>query len=331
MTAMRRWRRTALITLVVLAVLVPVAVLTTRFPATDWRGLVPGLFGQLGGERSSGFTTIVDDAGSALLRTGFLVTRGDTFIDPDGVWHRVVAVQGKLARSVVVPAAQGTAQPGSTTQAAAAPSALPLGAAKQVIVIYHTHSDESYVPTEGTDSIWGGGGIYAVGDAMAAGLTAAGFTVVNDRTPHDPHDGGAYPRSRRTVLNNLRFGPTLLFDVHRDSAPASEYLTTIGGVETTKVMIVVGGGNPLYKGNLAVANRLKAAADSLYPGLIRGILVAKGNYNQDLAPSDILLEVGADTNPKPAAEHAGALWANVVSAYLGTPGPAPAAPPAPTP
>lgn len=318
--------------------LLPAVILTTRGPATDWRRLFPVLFGMPGGERIRGYYTLVDEAGSVLVRTGLSVQRGDVFIDPADRWHRVIRVRGDRAETVAVASGVSAAPAAAVSGASATPSdvrasgpgAIPLGAARQVIVIYHTHSDESYIPSDGTDSIYGAGGIYGVGEAMAAQLSTAGFTVVHDRTPHDPHDAGAYPRSRRTVLRNLQYGPTLVFDVHRDSAPASEYLTTIGGADTARIMIVIGGGNPLYRGNLGVANRLKSAADGLYPGLIRGIFVARGNYNQDLAPADLLVEVGSDTIPKPPAERAGSLWANVVTAYLGSPGPAPA-PGTPTP
>ncbi len=335
---MRKRSSIKLAALVAALALVPIIVLTTRGPATDWRSLFPALFGTPRGERLRGCYTLVDEAGSILLRTGIPVRRGDIFIDPADRWHRVIRVRADRAETVVV-ASEVSAAPASAATGASSslsgssefgPGAVPLGTARQVIVIYHTHSDESYIPSDGATSIYAAGGVYDVGDAMSAQLSAAGFTVVHDRTPHDPHDAGAYPRSRRTVLRNLQYGPTLVLDVHRDSAPASEYLTTIGGVTTARVMIVIGGGNPLHRGNLGVANRLKTAADGLYPGLTRGIFLASGNYNQDLAPAGVLVEVGSENVPKPLAERAGSLWADVVTAYLGSPGPGPA-PGAPAP
>jgi len=314
-------RSRAAVLLLALVVLAAASAAAARLPGADWSRLLPALLARFrDGERQEGFFTLVDQSGRVLLRTALSLAPGDIFIDPSNSWHRVVRVRGDLAETVdVVPSSSG---PGpSTSTAGLKPAAMPLGASRRVIVIYHTHSDESYIPSDGTDSIYGNGGVLAVGDAMAAGLSAAGFAVVHDRTPHDPHDSGAYPRSRRTVLNDLRYGPSLLFDVHRDSAPPADYLTTVAGVETARVMIVIGGGNPLHQGNLDVANRLKAVSDSLYPSLCRGILIARGNYNQDLSPADILLEIGADTTPRPPAEHAGSLWANVVTAYLGPPGP----------
>ncbi|HCJ09574.1 MAG TPA: stage II sporulation protein P [Clostridiales bacterium] len=306
-------------------------------PPESLSRLLTWILARPGTERVSGYYTLVDEAGNILLETARVVAPGDLFIDPAGVWHRVTRVTRDTAETVTVPPGVSLPQgfsslAGSRVWAGAALSrgralrpahdlAVPLGTARQVIVIYHTHSDESYVPTDGVSSIPGNGGIYDVGEALSAGLTTAGFTVVHDRTAHDPHDAGAYPRSRRTVLRNLRFGPTLLFDVHRDAAPPAAYLTTIDGVHTARVLIVVGGANPMVSANLGTARRLKAVAEDLYPGLTRGILVARGNYNQDLDPGAILLEMGTELIPKEAAVRAAGLWANVVAASLGPPAP----------
>jgi stage II sporulation protein P len=292
-------------------------------PPSAWADRLAALLLRAGGERASGFCTLIDERGSPLLRTGIVVRRGDRYLDPGNQWHRVTRVRGEVAQTVVdANPPIGEAAPGAgTVLAAGQPSAIPLGAARQVIVIYHTHSDESYIPSDGTESLIAAGGIYDVGKTMAASLKAAGFTVVHDLTAHDPHDAGAYPRSRRTVLDNLQYSPTLIYDVHRDSAPASEYLTTIQGYDTARILLVIGGGNPFYRSNLGIAYQMKASADSLYPGLVRGVFVAGGSFNQDLSPAGILLEMGTDVIAKEAAQRAATLWANVTAAYLGPPGP----------
>jgi len=310
--------------LAVLAVTVSAAGTLARTPPSAWADRLAALLLRAGGERASGFYTLIDERGAPLLCTGIVVRRGDRYLDPGNQWHRVTRVRGAVAQTVIdanPPVGEAARPEADTVLAAGRPGAIPLGAARQVIVIYHTHSDESYIPSDGTASLIAAGGIYDVGETMAASLKKAGFTVVHDLTAHDPHDGGAYPRSRRTVLDNLKYSPTLIYDVHRDSAPASEYLTTIQGYETARILVVIGGGNPFYRSNLGIANQMKAGADSLYPGLVRGIFVAGGNFNQDLSPADILLEMGTDTIAKEAAQRAATLWANVTAAYLGPPGP----------
>jgi len=273
-----------------------------------------------GSERTEGYYTLIDERGTVLLQTALRIHKGDLFIDAKDDFHKVTKLRGDVAETRLVAPGSVPVTAGSTS-AAPGPQAIPLGTARQVIVIYHTHSDESYIPTDGVQAIPGAGGVYDVGDTLAATLSSAGFTVVHDRAAHDPHDAGAYPRSRRTVLRNLGFGPTFLFDVHRDASPPSAYLTTIDGAETSRILIVVGGANPMYRSNLGVARQLRTLAETLYPGLIRGILVAAGNYNQDLDPGAILLEMGTYVIPKPPAQRAAVLWANVVTAFLGPPGP----------
>lgn len=320
--------------LVLVALLVAVPALSdgiagSRLPLVQ---LLRGLLTPNAGERTDGCYRLVDEAGNVLLETARYVSRGTLFIDPANITHRVVRVRGDVAETVQVDAdaamvgaellssplpARIADMPATTV----GPGAIPLGTARQVIVVYHTHSDESYLPTDGATAIRGNGGIYDVGEELAASLSAAGFTVVYDRAAHDPHDAGAYPRSRRTVLRNLQFGPTLLYDVHRDASPAEVYTTEIDGVKTSRVLLVVGGGNPLSGANLALARRMKTAADELYPTLVRGILVARGNYNQDLDPGAMLLEMGTAWIPKEWAVRAADLWADVTAALLGPPGP----------
>lgn len=324
----------ALLALLAAALVLPVVSSGVAGSESPLFELFQDLFARHGSERSDGCFQLVDPDGNVILETARHISRGTLFIDPGNVTYRVVRVRGDIAETVPVdgdaalvslarlaapvPAWSGASPP---IESAGRPGAIPLGTARRVIVLYHTHSDESYLPTDGAASRRASGGIFDVGTQLASGLSASGFTVVHDRAVHDPHDAGAYPRSRRTVLRNLQFGPTLLYDVHRDASPAEVYTTEIGGEKTSRVLIVVGGGNPLSGANLALARRLKTAADELYPTLVRGILVARGNYNQDLDPGAILLEMGTAWIPKEWAVRAADLWADVTAALLGPPGP----------
>jgi stage II sporulation protein P len=339
----RRRFALAIAVVLVLALAGTIALFAWLVPSTGLRQRLMAILSGQGGELSSGFCTLVDGAGNVLLETGVSIRRGDVFIDPSGRSHRVIRLIGRKA--LTTPATeQGISRPrvdlasgGPAVQVASAsasapvlfgadgraesPQAIPLGTTKQVIVLYHTHSDESYLPDDGASSIYAGGGVYRIGGVMASALSDAGFTVVHDQATHDPHDGGAYPRSRRTILQNLQYGPTLIFDIHRDSAPSADYVTTINSEETARILIVIGGGNPLYRGNLSVARSMKATADNLYPGLVRGILISGGSFNQDLSPVGLLLEIGTESLTRVSAERAAGLWADVTAVYLGPPGP----------
>jgi stage II sporulation protein P len=202
-----------------------------------------------------------------------------------------------------VPGARGT--PARTT-------------ARPLIAVYHTHSDESYVPTDGTESIEGKGTIFKVGDAMTRALEAVGFRVAHSRQPHDPHDAAAYDRSRGTARQLLQKGPVAIFDVHRDTAPPEAYEARVAGENVDQILIVLGRENPSLKVNEAFAKRLKAAMDQRFPGLIRGLFYGLGKYNQDLSPHALLLEVGSHVTPRTSAERGISLFARGLPPVLGT-------------
>ena len=111
-----------------------------------------------------------------------------------------------------------------------------------------------------------------------------------------------------------------MFDIHRDSGPARGYLTDIAGQTTCQILVVVGRENPLMTANLSLARRIKAAADASYPGLIKGIFLARGHYNQDLDPGALLLEVGTEQVPRDLAEMSMGLLAQVLARTFGAPG-----------
>lgn len=287
--------------------LVSLAVATA--PGPDAAAAAPGE------ELPTGCVTIFTEQGQILFATGLTVTQGDKFISEDNKLYEITAVhedravarlRGRVDLSAHKPPA---IQP---VQAQAQPPA-------KLIAIYHTHDDESYIPTDGRDAIPGNGGIFQVGAALATRLAELGFAVDHDLTRHDPHDANAYQRSRRTVMALLAKQPAALFDVHRDSSPPGEYNLQINGQNVTKILLVVGRENPTMQTTEDFAKKIKAATDEKYPGLIRGIFIAHGNYNQDLSPHALLIEVGTQYNDRQAAERSTTLFADAVPAFLGPP------------
>ena len=269
--------------------------------------------------------SMVTDEGEIILQTAIPVRKGDAFITLDNRKFTAVGVRDGIAQmrfDGYQQLSQGKAELPPATGSPLTPSgsiteAAPEGAGGRLVVLYHTHSDESYVPNDGISNSPGNCGIYKVGDALAAGLQTDGFLVYHDLTNHSPHDAMAYTRSRRTVFQDLKFRPFALFDVHRDAGPSRPYDWSYQGQPTSRVLLVVGRQNPLMPVNLYLAERLKGVADYLYPGLVAGIFMASGNYNQDLDPGALLLEFGTERTTRPAAENGAALFAHVVSATLG--------------
>lgn len=284
-----------------------------HFPEFD---LMDELFGDE--VREGQYYRMIDEDGKILMITGRRLQVGDTYLTGENKLYEVFEVEEFTARvrqddefeftggTPFAASLQGDGE--RPVQAEIEPSFL--------IGIYHSHNAESYVPSEGTDSIYGKGGIHRVGRVFKESLEEKGVNVIHSERLHLPHDRGAYRRSRITALNILARGPDAIFDVHRDAAPWEAYAGEIEGENVSQIMMVVGRANPNVAVNRNFAYDLKGYTDRIYPGLVRGVLVAWGNYNQDLTPLSLLLEVGAHTNTRESAERGISFFADIVAFYF---------------
>ena len=244
-----------------------------------------------------------------------VINEEDELITGDNKHYKIVKIEGQRAHCQYTEDVGYDYVPGEAQPAAAAD-----GSEKpyQAVAIYATHTDESYVPTSGTESKEGGGDILQVAGALAQTLEEMGVTVVHSENLHDPHDKQAYERSRETAAELLQEAPAILIDVHRDGVPDPEYYETeLDGKEVTQIRLVVGRQNENSAVNLEFAEKMKAYYDSVKPGLIKSIFLAKGNYNQDMAPHSILLEIGTHTNSLEEAEASAQAFAEVLPDFLG--------------
>lgn len=261
-----------------------------------------------------GYYTLRDEQDEIITMTGRELDPGDHYIAADNRLFEVTGIDGD---TVTVRYVETIELPAITGELLGAQVGTPDGN-KGVIGIYHTHNDESYVPSSGTESKDDGrGDILQVGQALASAMEDAGLTVYWSDNSHIPHDGQAYIRSRRTATELLQKNPDTLIDVHRDATPPEVYETEIEGLATTRVRLVVGRQNQNREANLEYAKRIKAIADDMYPDLVEGIFDARGNYNQDLGPKMILLEFGAHTTSLEQAEQAAEYFAKVIPAAAG--------------
>ena len=186
------------------------------------------------------------------------------------------------------------------------------------IGIFHTHCGESFLPCQGVDNIPGAGGILDVGEVFAETLEEKGFRVIHDTRSHEPHDAQAYYRSRRTAVDLIRQGAIVLIDVHRDGIPDPEFFRKeIGGEDVTQIRLVVGRQNQNMQSNLDFAKHIKAVGNEIHPGIVREIFMANGNYNQDIGPRVMLIEVGTYTNTKEEAKAGAELFAEIMPAVMG--------------
>ena len=185
---------------------------------------------------------------------------------------------------------------------------------KSNIVIFHTHTCESYTATE--QNPYTPTGTYRttdlnytvakVGDELTNYLTQYGYNVVHDKTYHDyPAYSGSYNRSLETVQNILAQNPSdIVIDLHRDAIGSnSNYAPTvrIGEDYAAQLMFVIGtngGGlwHPNWNQNLKFAIKIQEKAEEMYPGLFKPIILRNSRYNQHLAKAASIIEVGATGN-----------------------------------
>lgn len=185
---------------------------------------------------------------------------------------------------------------------------------KENIIIFHTHTCESYTPSEQypyqqtgnfrtTDLNYT---VSRVGDELANYLLGYGFNAIHDKTYHDyPAYSGSYDRSLKTVENILQTNPSdIIIDLHRDAIGSkSNYdpSVKIGEDVAAQLMFVVGtngGGlyHPNWQENLKFAIDVQQKANEMYPGLFKPMIVRNSRYNQHLGKAATIIEVGSTGN-----------------------------------
>ena len=260
--------------------------------------------------------TLVNADGEVLTRRAGRMYVDDEYISTDDRLYRVAFVDD--ARCVATAEDLGAATLDEAAFAAFQSARAEENAddGEKRICMYSTHSDESYVPSDGASSLWKNAGIYDVGDALKGNLEARGITVEYSDKSFLPHDADAYNRSRSTVEEYVKQMPDAIIDIHRDGVDEEEYETEVDGEDTSMVRLFVGRSKQNAAENKAFAQRLKAAADEAYPGLIKDIFIGKGNYNQELYPQAILLEFGTYEIEKEKAISATEYMADVIDEVL---------------
>ena len=202
------------------------------------------------------------------------------------------------------------------------------------ILIYHTHSQETFVDSrEGKteDTVVG------VGDYLTEILTGKyGYHVIHVTETFDLMGGtldrnSAYDYAREYLEKYLQENPSVevLIDLHRDGVSENRHLVTeINGKPTAQIMFYNGLSNtvsqgnvdylpnPYIKDNLAFSFQLEYQAAEYYPDFYRGIYLAGLRYNLHLRPKSLLLEAGAQTNTLQEVKNAMEPFADILHRVL---------------
>lgn len=176
------------------------------------------------------------------------------------------------------------------------------------ILIYHTHSKESFVDSVPGDE---NSGILGAGEYLATLLREQyGYNVIHNTDCFDEERDYAYSNSLPAIEAILEEYPSIeaVIDLHRDAMPEDRRLVTdIQGRPTAQFMFFNGlcrttkGAigqleNPYLADNLALSFQMQAACNEYYPGIARRIYLKAYRYNMHLCPKSLLIELGAQNN-----------------------------------
>jgi stage II sporulation protein P len=196
------------------------------------------------------------------------------------------------------------------------------------ILIYHTHSQEGYLDSDGSEAQ----SVVGVGDYLATLLELKGYEVIHDKTKYDTLNGEtnrkvAYSQGLEGVTSILNENPEIdvIIDLHRDSA--DERTVTINGKEMCQVMLFNGLSfdgendikylpNPNRLANLAFSFQLKAVSDTYFEGFMHRIYLKNYRFNMHLAEKYILAEVGTQDNTVSQAMNSMEILAEVLDVVL---------------
>lgn len=200
---------------------------------------------------------------------------------------------------------------------------------KKIILIYHTHSSETYI-----DSVKGkrSDTVVGVGDYLTELLEEKGYTVIHDTTAYDVKDGKWNRESYDTALPNLKKyvkdnpGIFVTIDLHRNSG-REKVVTTMNDVNVAQIMLFngvsrnkngsrLGLENPNLQGNLAFSLKLLMCSMDKYPDFAKKTYIKGYRYNLHLVPRALLIEVGNDKNTVAEAKAAMVLFSDILDEVL---------------
>lgn len=252
------------------------------------------------------------------------------------VVETVLPVGSSFVQGVAIRNRSGTAIDLATELAAPVGLTLAAGDAPQVL-IYHTHTTESYMPYfngtyrqgEAARTADEAVNVCAVGEAIAVRLRKAGIGVIHDTTIHDKPYTGAYSRSEATVKALLEQHPTIavVIDVHRDGVMIDETTKSkptviINGRKAAQLMIICGATStdsipsPHWRTNLRLSLQVQKSLSQQYGQLMRQMSVVSSRYNQHLGKAAFLVEVGSEGNTLEEALYSAELFGRALGEQL---------------
>lgn len=201
------------------------------------------------------------------------------------------------------------------------------------ILIYHTHSQETFADSDNDPST----SIVGIGRYLTEILNnkykiptmhhEGVYNLINGKLDRSE----AYEFAKPEVEQILAENPSIevVIDLHRDGVADTTHLVTeINGKPTAQIMFfnglsrtrvngdLVGMANPYLQDNLAFSLQMKIAAETKYPGFARRNYLRGYKYNMDLMPRMLLIEAGAQTNTVEEMRNAMEVLADLLNSVL---------------
>lgn len=206
-------------------------------------------------------------------------------------------------------------------------SLLCFGKKSPVVIVYHTHAREAYLPAMGGAPIPDRAfsfepekGVLGVGERIVKSLWRRhGIPAGHCRIVHDKAGRlGAYTESMRSLDKILQNYPDIgiLLDVHRDSLRKAETTAVINGKSAARTTIVIGDKNEHWEENYEIAQKLVGILQKKYPGLNRTILKKPYTYNQMVSSGCLLIEIGGVDNTLEEVNYTADMVADAIAELL---------------
>lgn len=194
---------------------------------------------------------------------------------------------------------------------------------KPEVLIYHTHTCESYKPNK-ISSKDKTQNMCAVGEEIKKELESKyGIAVMHDTTFHDVKDyNKSYVASRATLQKHLKQNKDykLVIDLHRDSIANKDRVTfDINNEKVARFSFVMTRKNPHFNKNMEVVNKMVGISNKLYPGFYKGLFTynyGKNFYGQDLHNNAVLIEVGSHVNTVEEAKGSAKYLSRIIAEYI---------------
>jgi len=181
------------------------------------------------------------------------------------------------------------------------------------ILIYHTHNRESWLPelqgkTSADEAFDSNINVTLLGEDLTKKLTAKGMNVIQSTADYPSvvknfDYAKSYSYSKDTLSQELSNHKSIdyVFDIHRDSQPKDQTTIEFDELNYAQLYFVVGKENPNWQETMEFATKLQNKLNKKIPGISKGIYSkdhssGNGQYNQSLAESSALIEIGGVEN-----------------------------------